>query len=158
MDVVYVELRVPPDAILVSLVRRFASEFFYRLVGDADMTSRLSVAVQELIENAVKYSESGETTCRLEVARDAGVAKITTTNQAHPTNVAELRSHVEEICRAPDPARIYHEKLRLSGQRAGSGLGLARIRGEGSIELDCVVSGNTVRVIASAPLPARRGT
>src|SRR5262245_22649655 len=56
-----------PNCELVSLVRRFVSEFYERILGDPDTVSRLALATHELLENAVKYSTDGATTLCISV-------------------------------------------------------------------------------------------
>jgi anti-sigma regulatory factor (Ser/Thr protein kinase) len=61
------ELNFRPNVALVSVVRRFVTEFYQRFLSDADGTSRVALATHELLENAVRYSKDGETTIRIEV-------------------------------------------------------------------------------------------
>ena len=57
-------------------VRRFVGEFYERVLGDADITSRLVVATHELLENAVRYSVDGQSGIRLGVHRQVGSVHV----------------------------------------------------------------------------------
>jgi anti-sigma regulatory factor (Ser/Thr protein kinase) len=53
---------------LVSIVRRFVSDFYDRTLADPEATSRVALATHELLENAVKYSRDGRAKVRIEVS------------------------------------------------------------------------------------------
>ncbi|MDX2092974.1 MAG: ATP-binding protein [Kofleriaceae bacterium] len=134
----YVELNFRPNVQLVSVVRRFVSEFYQRTLSDPDGTSRVALATHELLENAVKYSKDGETTIRIEVTSGGEPREISILlrNRAEEAHVAKIREIVEGVASAPD-ALAYYQKLIVSKARVkeGSGLGLARICAEGEMKV-----------------------
>jgi two-component sensor histidine kinase len=134
---------------MVSIVRRFVEESFEKLYGDADAVHRISLAVHELLENAAKYSVGPQTGLRIRFQPN-GPARIELTNETTPEHVARLRTCVSEIQAAPEPFAHYQHLMRRSvGIDEESGLGLARIRAEGDLDLSLEVHGTTVTIVAS---------
>lgn len=136
-DIPYFELNFRPNVALVSVVRRFVSEFYQRFLGDPDGTSRVALATHELLENAVKYSKDGETTIRIAVSNDSPrQVSITLFNRAEPRHLAEIREIIDGVNAATDPHEFYQQLLMRRAKRVdGSGLGLARVCAEGEMTL-----------------------
>ncbi len=148
---VYFELVFRPSVVLTTSVRRFVSDFYERVLDDEDSTSRLAMATQELLENAVKYGSHGETVLRIEVLRSEGLVRIHTSNRSDALNIAILERRISEMRSAADPFGFYQRLLRATvHEPAGSGLGLARIRCEGEMEVDLTVEGDRVAINAIA--------
>ena len=105
----YFELNFRPNVALVSVVRRFVSEFYQKFLSDPDGTSRVALATHELLENAVKYSKDGETTIRIAVERDTMPrrVRIRLSNRAEPANIAAIREIVDGVAKAPDAFAFY---------------------------------------------------
>jgi anti-sigma regulatory factor (Ser/Thr protein kinase) len=147
------ELSFSPNVSLVSTVRRFVSEFYVQILSDAEATSQLAVATHELLDNAVLYSDDGNTAIRIVVHRepDAFRVGIETRNRATPANVEAVRTAIDEMNAAPDAAAHYQVLMRRSAKRAdASGLGLARVRAEADMTLTCEIEGGTVCLRAGA--------
>lgn len=153
----FIELSFAPNILLVSVVRRFISNFYGQLLRDPAAVSRLAVATHELLENAVRYSADGLTRLRVEMvgAGNQARAVVRTWNKSQPEHIATLRSHMAELGRATDPMAFYLALLhRVARQESGSGLGLGlgRICAETEMTLVCEVEGSKVCVIGEAPL------
>ena len=134
----YVELNFRPNVTLVSVVRRFVSDFYSKALGDADGTSRVALATHELLENAVKYSKDGETTIRIQVSVEPGPKEvlIQLTNRAEAKNVAAIREILDGVARAEDAFTYYSQLIAAKAKRKeAGGLGLARICAEGEMKL-----------------------
>jgi hypothetical protein len=149
----YVELNFRPNVQLVSVVRRFVSEFYQRTLGDPDGSSRVALATHELLENAVKYSKDGETTIRIEVSATGTPRPVTIMlrNRAEESHIASIREIVDGVAAATD-AFAYYQQLLLTKakKREGSGLGLARICAEGEMKITYRVDGeDTVELLAT---------
>lgn len=141
---------------MVSIVRRFVEETFEKIVGDADAVFRVSLAVHELLENAAKYAVGDTTDLTVRFESGGAGAHIRLTNQTTPERLARLRAFVSEIQSSDSPLVLYHAMMRRTlGVVGESGLGLARIRAEGGLDLSLEIEGTTVTVVASCP-PARR--
>lgn len=148
----YVELNFRPNVQLVSVVRRFVSEFYQRTLGDPDGSSRVALATHELLENAVKYSKDGETTIRIEVNTSLPrTVTIMLRNRAEESHIAAIREIVDGVAAASD-AFAYYQQLLLAKakRREGSGLGLARICAEGEMKITLTLHGeDTVELVAT---------
>jgi len=143
------ELVFRPSVDLISIVRCFVSEFYARAVEDADVASRLALATHELLENAAKYATGGETYLHVDLDRSTGTVTVRTRNRTTPERIAVLERSFTELAGANDPAGLYNAMLRrTAAQEQGSGLGLARIRIEGEMSLDLVVTGDLVEINA----------
>jgi two-component sensor histidine kinase len=141
---------------MVSIVRRFVEETFEKIVGDADAVFRVSLAVHELLENAAKYAVGDTTDLTVHFESGGAGAHIRLTNHTTPERLERLRTFVSEIQSSDSPLLLYHSMMRRTlGVEGESGLGLARIRAEGGLDLSLEIEGNKVTVVASCP-SARR--
>lgn len=151
------ELSLEPNPRMVSIVRRFVEETFEKLVGDPEAIFRVSMTAHELLENGAKYAVGHRAILRLVLEeREGGGARahIAITNETTPEHVERLRVRIAEINRAEDPFALYQTMMRRSSRlRDESGLGLARIRAEGEMNLGLEVDGNTVTIMARADVP-----
>ena len=152
------ELIFRPNVELVSIVRRFVSDFYHRILGDPDTVSRLALATHELLENAVKYSTDGVTTLCIIVDRnggDTGVS-IRTSNRANDPNIGRISDFFQAMNASPDGFAYYQEVIqRAAREPDGSGLGLARVRAEGEMTMSLSVQGEMVSIIAHTNVQGR---
>ena len=135
---------------MVSIVRRFVEESFENLIGDPDAVHRVSLAVHELLENAAKYSVGEQAGLTVRFEADGPSASIKLTNETTPEHIARLRACVGEIQAAAEPFAHYQKLMRkMVGADQESGLGLARIRAEGDLNLSLEIDGSMVTIVAS---------
>jgi two-component sensor histidine kinase len=149
---VYFEIIFRPSVILTTIVRRFISDFYEKVIEDADSVSRLALATHELLENAVKYGiQDDATTLSVELDRRDGVVSIRTNNRSEEQHIHMLQRRFAEMRAAPNAFGFYQQLLRATAHETSvSGLGLARIRCEGEMDVDLTVEGDRVRISAVA--------
>ncbi len=153
----YFELRFRPNVELVSVVRRFVSAFYERIVHDLDVTERLAMVTHELLENAVKYSSDGETLLSIEVEQVGGPRNVLvrTKNRTTAENRKIVTEAFNEANAAKDTFSHYQELMKRASTRTeGSGLGLGRIRAEADMSVAYAIDGEELTVDARTTIPA----
>jgi hypothetical protein len=141
-DLVSCEMQFRPNVMLVSIVRRFV-EGFYRLAlnDNGAVSERVALATHELLENAVKYSSSGETGLRIEVDQKPTPwdIRVTTWNRAtaeHQRLLREQFQRFESTMKEEELFALYQKLMVEAVERGhGSGLGLVRVRSEADMTL-----------------------
>jgi hypothetical protein len=74
-------------------------------------------------------------------------------NETTPEHIDRLRVRVQAISAAADPFMHYQTLMRQNARTVNeSGMGLARIRAEGEMDLGLEVRGNTVALLADVHL------
>lgn len=145
------ELDFRPNYELISIVRRFVSDFYERMLNDPDAVSRVALATHELLENAVKYSLDGATSLSItmEQEEERNLVRVRISNQAESKHIASIQALFDEMEKHEDPLEHYQLAMeRTAKQREGSGLGLLRIRAEGEMKMTHSLDGNIVCIVA----------
>lgn len=146
-----IRLSFRPTTTLISSTRRFAGDVLGSVLRDPDSTSRIALTIHELLENTLKYSTDGQALLHVTVGSEEGGRRrveVTARNRATPEQARDLGRRINALAEAEDPMALYVEMMRESAQRSGSGLGLARIRVEGEMQLSCALEGDAVIVSA----------
>jgi len=137
---------------LVAVVRRAVEDFTMRLGGDAELASCLGVAAHELAENAIKYADDRRATVQLDFVQRARKLelRVGSLNHAAPGCLQQLAEIARAVSGVSDRMSYYRERMLVAARRAeGSGLGLARIVGETSLDLSITVDGGLARIDAT---------
>jgi two-component sensor histidine kinase len=146
------ELNFKPNVELISLVRRFVSEFYDRVLTDRDAVARLALATHELLENAVKYSIDGATSLSINVDRlpTGAVVSLKISNRGEADHLGAVVGFFKELDDFKNPLDHYqHVMERTLALTEGSGLGLARVRAEGEMLMTYEIEGDRVTIQAS---------
>ena len=124
------------------------------MLSDPDASSRVALAIHELLENTLKYSTDGEAS--LDVALDQAdgsrTVEIRSSNRASPAQLGELCSRIDALRDLDDPMALYVSMMAESARRNGSGLGLVRIRVEAEMQLEYAIDGDQVTIKCSSPV------
>ena len=146
------DLPLTVNPAMVSPTRRIIEAKLGPVLEDEDAIFRVEMTAHELLENAAKYASDGQ--ARLEVSvsprgSDA-VVRVTVTNNSTPEHIGQLGQCYAEMNAARDAMAHYFSLMRENA-KAGvvSRLGLARVRAEGEMELEVVITGHAVKVVAS---------
>lgn len=147
------ELQFQPQLPRVRVVRRFVQEFYAPLL-DPDLVDRLAMVAHELIENAAKYSIDGRAHLRIDVRSDgSNRIRVSVSNRTAADHLSTLHSMFSDMQKVPDPFAYYQQAMRRSTTLVDeSGLGLARIRAEGDMEVALVSEGDRICVEASTAI------
>lgn len=124
-------------------------------VGDMETTARLHLAAHELVENVLRYGSSPQVGLEFAVEQkgNSSVIRLSTTNTAEPEQLEVVARCVGALRDANDPIAYYDQLIRSTAPLLGqSGLGLARIRAEAGLEVDCHVSGPEVCIVVETTL------
>jgi hypothetical protein len=149
-----------PRVQLIASTRALVTDMCHQLFDDADATSRVAMTAHELMENVAKYSSGGEGSVEVELTQRNGrnYVQVSTKNRASPEQRAHLQHLIDELRGAVDPIAYYDAVIAKSMRSKGSGLGLARIRAEGEMDVDLSIEGDEVTISAQGSVGERRST
>jgi len=138
----YIELRFGPSWKYISLSREFIQEFINISLEDKTTSDEVSMAVTELLENAVKYSVDSMAHIILKINSEKNI-KVTVINKGS----SEHTQRLQEIFRRVNEGNALDNFVREMKQVAqnndtSSHLGLARIRYETGAKLDLNIDKN----------------
>jgi anti-sigma regulatory factor (Ser/Thr protein kinase) len=148
-------LAFEPSSAFVQRVIRWLTDFCQLTLADLEMVARLRLAVSELVENVVKYGMQPNVSVEVQlIERDgAPILRLGTRNRTSPEYLERAVELLSKLKHAPDPIAYYDRLVRETAPKAGvSGLGLARIRAEGELELDFKVDGDELWIWVEAPI------
>jgi hypothetical protein len=143
---------------LLSSVRNLVVDVCSEYIESHDTISQLVTAVQELLENLVKYSDADDATLDFELLLLDGqpTVRIGTQNHASAADLSEAQHTLERIITAADPLELFQSLLATSGERKGSGLGLVRLRAEAGLALSYAVQQGRLSIEAKRTVQPRR--
>jgi hypothetical protein len=144
---------------LAGKIANWLIDFCQMTIDDRDTTSRLHMAAHELVENVLKYGSTPEVGLEFELERrnDRQIVRLRTRNTAAPEQLDEVTRRVSELRAAPDPVAYYDRLIRSTAPMVGvSGLGLARIRAEAGLDVDCSVEGREVSIVVQTTMRSEK--
>ncbi|MBN2545805.1 MAG: ATP-binding protein [Spirochaetes bacterium] len=145
----YIRLSFGPKWKYVACVRGFVQNFLSISISDAQKADKISLAVSELVENAVKYNSREKTSLLILIIDDNNIL-IESQNYAKEENIKIFVEELEKI-KSKDPKDAYIEKMKEVIDKSGkaSQLGLARIRCETNCELKYEITDNELLKIVA---------
>lgn len=151
-------LAFEPSAAFMQRVIRWLTDFCQLTLADLEMVARLRLAVSELVENVVKYGMQPNVSVEVELIERDGtpILRLGTRNRTSPEYLERAERLLSQLKSADDPVAFYDALVRESAPRVGvSGLGLARIRAEGELELDYKIDGDELWIWVEAPVDGK---
>lgn len=149
-----VSMRFRPATDYLDGIREFALFFCKRTFTDTDVAQRVTVIVQEALENALKYSFPGsqsELHMEVDVARNHPA--ISVASEPDPAHLDELRRELLELYkRDAEGAYLFAFQRAANNPSGPSHLGLARIRYEGRADIQLHESDGRIRFTATGAL------
>jgi hypothetical protein len=142
-------VRVVPGSSILNDVRAFIGAYV-RSRFTIQAADRIEIALQELLENAMKYgSLSSDVVVELHEPGELTCIELRVGNAAVGARLKMLADRIEEL-KSSNPEDAYRAALlkMASGPSSRSMLGLARIRHEARMELEAYIQGSQVTVIA----------
>ncbi len=130
-------LRFRPAWAYIDGVREFCRFFCETTYRKQDLAERARLALQETLENAVKYSTPGQLAeLELEVHADRDKFEISITSRPDPKHLQNLKDELEHLTLLDPEAAYIAAFVRAANEPdASARLGLARMRYEGRFEL-----------------------
>ena len=140
----------------IAPVRRFVQNCLEVALDDGMLAEDISMAINELLENALKYSDKNEFSLRLFAGAKGDSLTCLVRNQASPGNVAALGEILGLIAsRSSEEGYEYMVNRSVSLGSDESQLGLARIHYELNAAIDHVYKEGVLHV--RAVFPTARG-
>ncbi|HEX4477021.1 MAG TPA: hypothetical protein VH142_18150 [Polyangiaceae bacterium] len=142
-----VQLRFKPLWLYVDTVREFCGFFAKATFDDDAIGERVAVVVHELVENAIRYGNDKELELRIE--RGVTEVLVRVANTTSDEQAENLKRTFAELHRV-SAAEAYVQALKRAATlpETQSGLGLARIRHEGRVNLDLSITPGRVCITA----------
>lgn len=158
----FFDLTFAPSVELVSTVRRYVTEFYETILGNAELAARVGLATHELLENAVKYGhEFGPATLRVFVSGEGSdrFVNIQTSNRAGNADLSSLQATVDRFGEG-DRDAVYQEMMResLNSAPTASGLGIARVCVEGDMDVKMKVEEGVVTIDARTRVESKEAS
>jgi hypothetical protein len=152
----HLDLPLTISPAIVSPTRRLLESKLAPVLEDDDAVFRVAMAAHELLENAAKYASDGKARLEVEISphNEDALVRVVVTNNASRENIDNLGACFAEMKAEGDAMAHYFALMRRNAKNGSiSRLGLARVRAEGEMEIAVDISGDTVKVVASAILP-----
>jgi len=149
---IYVELKFGPKWTYISTVRAFVENFMAITLENKKKATSIAMAVNELIENAVKFSDLDGSELNIYVISVQKIIKVIVTNHASQENINDLQLCLKELFESP-PLEAYIKRMkdRAVSLNGKSALGLARIRYECKAKISTNIENGIVKITAEIP-------
>lgn len=131
-----VYMRFRPAWTYIDGIREFGRFFCERTFEKGEVAERATMVLQEMLENAVKYSTEGPDELEVALDREGSFLQIEITSTPEPEHKAALEREIALLYERPAEEAYQAAFERAAADASGgSRLGLARIRFEGRLDL-----------------------
>ncbi|HNR87728.1 MAG TPA: hypothetical protein PKM65_05270 [Spirochaetota bacterium] len=146
----FVRLQFGPNWNYIATVRIFVMNFLAITLEDKKKADVIAMAVNEMVENAIKYSNQACIEIHLDVFEGDKTITVMVGNHATRESYESFTEILDEISARP-PLEAFLERMRVSssGPDRKSMIGLARIRYESGAKLSHTFEDGYLRVYAS---------
>lgn len=151
---IFVDLKFGPKWTYISTVRTFVENFMAISLDNKKKAGIIAMSVNELIENAIKYSDSNDIQIKFQILSNEKKIYVNVSNHSTPEEESNLKTILTEINSLP-PLEAYMSRMKssLDSLNGKSSIGLARIRYESNAEISHTYdSDGLVNVHASIPI------
>lgn len=150
---IFVDLKFGPKWTYISTVRTFVENFMAISLDNKKKAGIIAMSVNELIENAIKYSDSNDIQIKFQIISNEKKIYVNVSNHSTPDEEKNLDKILSEINSLP-PLEAYMNRMKLSLDTLNnkSSIGLARIRYESDAEISHSFENGLVNVHASIPI------
>jgi len=149
-----------PNNRMVAALSTLVAEFCRGLVSESEIVFNFHMAAQELAENLMKYSIGRDVTldAALLSQGDETVLRLSAKNRSTRAQLDVVERRLAALMHAEDPIAHYDRLVReTASQDEGSGLGLARLRAEGDLNVDYAIEGDELTISVHALVRPRKG-
>jgi len=151
---VFVDLKFGPKWTYISTVRTFVENFMAISLEDKKKAGLIAMSVNELIENAIKYSDKEDIQINFQIITNEKRIYVNVSNHATIEEEKNLKKILDEINSLP-PLEAYMSRMKasLNSLNDKSSIGLARVRYESHAEINHTYNNDGfVNVHASIPI------
>jgi len=148
----FVKLKFGPNWSYISTVRNFIVNFLAITIEDNKKADLIAMAVNELIENAIKYSDREGIEISLRFSKNKRTIHAKVINHLKKKEYLFLKKFLREMLEEP-PLEAYIKRMKAGSltQSNKSMIGLARIRHETGAKIKCGYKHGYVKVTALFP-------
>jgi hypothetical protein len=134
---VFVDLKFGPKWTYISTVRTFVENFMAISLADKKKAGLIAMSVNELIENAIKYSDKEDIQIKFQIISNEKKIYVKVSNHATTEEENNLKKILDEINSLP-PLEAYLNRMKssLDSLNEKSAIGLARVRYESRAEIN----------------------
>jgi hypothetical protein len=145
-----VHLQFRPMWKYIQGIRQFCDSFAATSFDDPELGHRVGLVIHELTENAIKYNrKDDQASLGITLRRLGNIVEVEVANTPEPEAVEGLRAKFSGLQSLPAREAYMAAMRRATTLPQGkSGLGLARVRHDGGMELALNIEQDVVRITA----------
>lgn len=150
-----VYLAFEPSPAFIQRVVQWLTDFCHMTLVDLEAVARMQLAVNELVENVVKYGLHPDVRVEVQLVRrgEGMFLRLSTVNRAPEAELSRAVDLLTRLQEAEDPIAFYDQLIRETAPQEGvSGLGLVRIKAEGDLDVSFDLKRDELTIVVEAPV------